>query len=43
MAANMPASAKPGKMPIGDFAEAFIRLDSLYADAFRAHHCFPMG
>ena len=26
--------AKPGKMPIGDFtAEAFIRLDSLYADA----------
>lgn len=27
-------AAKPGKMPIGDFtAEAFIRLDSLYADA----------
>ena len=26
--------AKPGKMPTGDFtAEAFIRLDSLYADA----------
>jgi hypothetical protein len=27
-------AAKPGKMPTGDFtAEAFIRLDSLYADA----------